>query len=89
MVKLLEDASLPADKVTVEAKIDEIDKYLQENHTKIQTLMDAEDPSKQIFHAVEIHEAKQMNMLLRYQRDLRTVRLNALLLGKDVGDVTK
>lgn len=78
MTSLLDDASLPTDREGLEADIKEIDKRLAENQAKIQALMDAEDPASGVFHAADIHEAKQLSMMLRYQKDLRTVRLNAL-----------
>lgn len=84
MVKLLDDASLPTDRNGLEAEIAEIDRRLQENQAGIQSLINAEDVAAQVFHASEIHEAKQLSMLLRYQRDLRTVRLNALLRDETV-----
>lgn len=81
MAELLDDALLPTDREGLEAELAEIDKRLLENQAKIKSLMDAENPSDGVFFAAEIHEAKQRSMLLRYQKDLRTARLNALNLG--------
>ena len=79
MAELLDDASLPTDRDGLEAQIADIDRRLRENLESIRTLMAAEKPGEGIFLASEIHEAKQLSMLLRYQKDVRTVRLNALL----------
>ena len=78
MTTLLDDASLPADREGLEADIREIDKPLQESHQHIQALLRDEDPAAGVFHASAIHEAKQTAMMLRYQKKLRQVRLNAL-----------
>lgn len=75
---LLDDASLPTDRHGLEAQVAEIDKKLEANQETIRALMAAEDPLKGVFHAAEIHEAKQLGMMLRYQKELRQVRLRAL-----------
>lgn len=77
MANLLDDASLPTDREGLLAQIEEIERRLAENQETIKRLMEAENPGKGIFHASEIHEAKQLSMMLRYQKDIRTVRLNA------------
>ena len=84
MAELLDDALLPTDRDGLETQIADIDRRLQENFETIRTLMAAETPGEGVFLASEIHEAKQLSMLLRYQKDVRTVRLNALLQNGDL-----
>ena len=84
MAELLDDALLPTDRDGLEAQIADIDRRLQENLESIRALMAAEKPGEGVFLASEIHEAKQLSMLLRYQKDVRTVRLNALLQNGDI-----
>lgn len=81
MTELLDDESLPTDREGLEAQIAEIDRRLDGNQEKIRELLAAEDPARGIFHAAEIHQCKQRSMMLRYQKDIRTVRLNALSPG--------
>jgi hypothetical protein len=80
MTLLLDDASLPTDEEGLQAQMAELDRRLAENQGRVQELMRAEDPAAGVFHAEAIHEAKQLAMMLRYQKELRQVRLNALRL---------
>ena len=73
---LLDDASLPTDRKGLEAELAELEKRLLSNREKVKNLVASEDPLKGIFHAAAIHEAKQEGMMLRYQKELREVRLN-------------
>lgn len=77
-VNLLDDASLPTDRPGLEAQLAEIENKLEMNLETIRGLMASEDPRKGIFYAAEIHEAKQLGMMLRYQKELRRARLCAL-----------
>ena len=74
----LDDASLPTDKEGLEEEIAELQRRLDANRQKIQTLMAEEDTKKGIFHAAAIHEAKQTGMILSYQKELREVRPNRM-----------
>ena len=78
MPSLLDDASLPTDAPGLQAELAVLESSLSACQAKIQGLMAAEDPIKGIFHASAIHEAKQMLMMLRYQKDLRLARLGQL-----------
>lgn len=78
MTSLLDDASLPTDAPGLEAEIVILDEKLAASNGEIRRLMAAEDPAQGVFHAAAIHEAKQLCMMLRYQKDLRTVRLAQL-----------
>ena len=78
MQNLLDDASLPTDIPGLTAELAELEKRLSACQEDIQKLMAAEDPAKGVFYSAEIHDAKKTLMMLRYQKDLRTVRLNHL-----------
>jgi hypothetical protein len=71
----LDDASLPTDEAGLRAEIAELDRHLAENQARVRELMDQEDPDRGIFNAAAIHEAKQMGMMLRYQKELRQARI--------------
>lgn len=81
MTSLLDDASLPTDAPGLTAELADLEGRLSVCRAEIQRLMDAEDPSAGVFHSTAIHEAKQLLMMLRYQKDLRAARLNRLRLG--------
>ena len=76
MTHLLDDASLPTDPAGLQAEIAEVDARIAACESEIRSLMQREDPAAGCFLAAEIHEKKQLRMMLRYQRDLRTARLN-------------
>lgn len=84
MTTLLDDALLPtADAAAIEADLAELEKRLLACREEIARLSAAEDPAKGVYKAAEIHEAKQLHMALRYQKDLRLARLNRLRLEAD------
>ncbi len=76
----LDDASLPTDATGLTAELAELETRLSACRAEIQQLMKAEDPAGGVFHSGAIHQAKQLLMMLQYQKDLRTVRLNRLRL---------
>lgn len=78
MTSLLDDASLPTDAPGLTAELADLESRLSFCRAEIQRLMDAEDPAAGVFHSAAIHEAKQLLMMLRYQKDLRAARLNRL-----------
>ena len=78
MPSLLDDASLPTDPQGLADQLAEVEKRMQACQAEIQRLMRAEDPGAGVFHAAAIHQAKQLLMMLRYQKDLRSARLNQL-----------
>ena len=73
---LLDDSALPDDPAGLRAEIVEVDARIAACEKEIRSLMQREDPAAGCFLAAEIHEQKQLRMMLRYQRDLRTARLN-------------
>lgn len=80
MTNPLDDASLPTDAPGLTADLAELETRLTACRAEIQRLMDAENPAAGICHSAAIHEAKQLLMMLRYQKDLRAARLNRLRL---------
>ena len=78
---LLDDASLPTDAPGLTTELAELETRLTACRAEIQRLMKAEDPAGGVFHSGAIHQAKQLLMMLHYQKDLRTARLNRLRLG--------
>lgn len=78
MPNLLDDASLPTDASGLLADLADLENRLSACQDEIQRLMAAEDPARGIVHSGPIHEAKQLLMMLRYQKELRVVRLNRL-----------
>ena len=78
MTSLLDDASLPTDVPGLTAELLELETRMANCRREIQRLMDAEDPASGVFHSAAIHEAKQVLMMLRYQKDLRVARINRL-----------
>lgn len=76
MTHLLDDALLPTDPDGLRAEITELDTRLAACDAEVRLLMQQEDPATGRWCAAEIHEKKQLRMMLRYQRDLRTARLN-------------
>jgi len=80
MPHLLDDASLPTDIPGLEAEIADAEDRMEACRKKIKALMDAERPAEGLFFAEEIHELKQRQMMLRYQKDLRVARANRLRL---------
>lgn len=81
MTNLLDDASLPTDITGLETQIGELDARMTACRASIGDLMAAENPAAGVFHAEAIHEAKQLLMMLRYQKELREARLGRLRLG--------
>ena len=79
--RLLDDASLPTDAPCLTTELAVLESRLAACRAEIQRLMKAEDPAGGVFHSGAIHQAKQLLMMLQYQKDLRTVRLNRLRLG--------
>ena len=79
--RLLDDASLPTDAPGLTTELAELETRLAACRAEIQRLMKAEDPAGGVFHSGAIHQAKQLLMMLQYQKDLRTVRLNRLSAG--------
>jgi hypothetical protein len=73
---LLDDASLPTDIPALKAEIAVLERKMRDCAVRIKELMAGEDPAAGIFHAPAIHEAKQLLMMLRYQKELRTARIN-------------
>ncbi len=78
MTKPLDDASLPTDKDALKAEIVEVERRLKDCLDHIKALADDEDPARGVFHAAAIHEAKQLRMMLQYQKDVRVARLNRM-----------
>lgn len=78
MHQLLDDASLPTDPDGLRAQIQLLEERLQSCEQNIKTLMAEEYPAQGLDNAAAIHEAKQIKMMLRYQKDLRRVRLNQM-----------
>ena len=83
MPSLLDDASLPTDACGLQKDLEELDKRLDACRDEIRSLMEAENPETGIFRATEIHAAKQLLSMLRYQKDLRSAHLNRLRLEAD------
>ncbi len=81
MTSLLDDASLPTDEPGLTAELAELETRLALCQDEIRRLMGAEDPVAGVFHSAAIHEAKQLLMMLRYQKDLRVARRNQLRIG--------
>lgn len=79
MQELLDDASLPTDADGLRAQILILEERLQNCEQDIKDLMAGEAPAQGLDNAAAIHEAKQIKMMLRYQKDLRQVRLNLLM----------
>ena len=75
---LLDDASLPTDAAGLTAEIARIEQQQSECAARIRELMAAEDPQKGVHSAKDIHEAKQLKMMLQYQKDLRVARMRQL-----------
>jgi hypothetical protein len=73
---LLDDASLPTDIPALKAEIAVLERKMQDCAVRIKDLMGGEDPTAGIFYASAIHEAKQLLMMLRYQKELRVARVN-------------
>ncbi len=80
---LLDDASLPADQTGLEQEIQEVERRQAECRRRMQALLAEEDLQRGVFHAAAIHEEKQLNMMLQYQKDLRVARLNQLRLTSE------
>ena len=78
MQELLDDASLPTDPDGLRAQLLILEERLQRCEQDIKDLMADENHEQGHTNAAAIHEAKQIKMMLRYQKDLRTVRLNQL-----------
>ena len=83
MPSLLDDASLPTDACGLQKDLEELDKRLDACQHEIRLLMEAENPEADIFRAAEIHAAKQLLSMLRYQKNLRNAHLNRLRLETD------
>ena len=82
MISLLDDASLPTDAAGLEKEMAEAEQRMNACQDEIRSLMAREDPAGGIFHAEAIHEMKQLLMMLRYQRELRSAKLNRLRLNE-------
>jgi hypothetical protein len=78
MTNLLDDALLPTDAAGLAEEIAELETRLTACRAEIQRLMAEEDPARGIVHCAPIHKAKQLLMMLRYQKDLRAARLAVL-----------
>ena len=79
MSGLLDDASLPTDPEGLREQLLMLEERLAACEADIKALMSQEDPAAGLEHAAAIHEAKQLKMMLRYQKDLRQVRLRQAL----------
>ena len=77
--ELLDDSALPDDPEVLRAELAELEVRLSACELDIRGLMAQEDPAAGRFLAAEIHEKKQLRMMLRYQRALRRARLNRTL----------
>ncbi len=82
-ISLLDDASLPSNIEGLEEELLEVKHRQQLCQSLISDLMNKEDHTKGVFFAKEIHEARQLKMMLQYQHDLRTAKANRLRLGND------
>jgi hypothetical protein len=77
--ELLDDSALPDDPDALRAELAELEVRLNACEADVRGFMAQEDPAVGRFLAAEIHEKKQLRMMLRYQRDLRRARLNRAL----------
>ncbi len=75
-IELLDDSRLPVDPEALRVEIADLEGRLAACEAAIRSLVAEENPAAGRFLAAEIHEKKQLRMMLRYQRDLRVARLN-------------
>ena len=78
MPELLDDASLPGDAAGLREQLQILEERLEACENNIRQLMAEEDPDFGRDHAASIHQAKQLKMMLHYQKHLRRARLNQL-----------